>query len=114
MPIRYYLCAHFSHHTVVSAILAGLTFLLAVIRRRGWGRATAKRCGETSPQWTAEGVRLGLTLCLDDSIKLAFVLSDVLLLLPVEVLCLAALGFEVRQRQRGRVLEFKKLERVSK
>ena len=36
-------------------------------------------------------------------------LSDVLLLLPIEVLCLAALGFKVGQRQRGRVLEFKEI-----
>lgn len=95
MPIRYRLCADFCHRTVISALLAGFTVLLAFIRRRRWGRTTAKRRGETSPQRTTESVRLGLTLCLDDSIKLAFVLSDVLLFLPVEVLCLTALGFEV-------------------
>jgi hypothetical protein len=38
------------------------------------------------------------------------VLSDVLLLLPVEVLCLTTLGFKVSQRQRGCVLDFKRYE----
>ena len=78
--------------------MAGFIILLAFTRRRQRRRTTAERRRETSPERTAQGVCLSLTVCLDESVKLGFVLSDVLLLLPVEVLCLTTLGFEVSQR----------------
>lgn len=46
-----------------------------------------------------------MTVRLDESIKLGLMLADVLLLLPIEVLGLAALGLEVGQGKRRRLLE---------
>ena len=69
--------------------------LFTITRGRWRGRAAAERRSNTIPQWAAQGIRLGLTVGLDECIKLGFVFTDVLLLLPVEVLGLAALGLEV-------------------
>lgn len=69
--------------------------LFTITRGWWWGRAAAERRSNASPQWAAQGIRLGLTVCLDESIKLGLMFTDVLLLLPVEVLSLAALGLEV-------------------
>lgn len=106
------LCTDFLRRAVTLALLARFIVLLALARRRGWRRATAKRCRYTRPQRTAHGVRLRLTVCLDQSVKLGLVLPDVLLLFSVEVLRLAALGLEVSQRQRGRVLGDQRVPRV--
>ena len=90
--------------------MSGLTLFdkfiarLVFARRRRRGRTTAKRGRQTRPERTAHGAGLRLTVCLDQGVKLALVLPDVLLLLPVEGLRLATLGFEVCQGQRGRVL----------
>lgn len=96
--ILYPLCTYFSHRTLISALFAVFTTLLAFTWGRRRGRPTAKRRRETTPQRTAQGISLCLTVCLEESVKLGFVLSDVLLLLPVDVLCLTTLGFEVSQR----------------
>ena len=105
--IRYRLCTDIPLRTVGFALLARFVILLAFSRSCGWGRATAERCRDAGPQRTAHGVRLRLTVCFDQSVKLGPVLSDVLLLFPVKGLCLATLGFEVSQRQWGCVLWFK-------
>lgn len=69
--------------------------LITITRGRWRGRAAAERRGNAIPQWAAQGIHLGLTVGLDESIKLGAVFTDVLLLLPVDVLGLAALGLEV-------------------
>jgi len=103
--IRGRLCYRFPPTALSSfALRARFIALIFFARCRRWGRATTKRRRQTRPQRTAHGVRLSLPVCLDQGVKLALVLSDVLLLLPVEGLCLAALGLEVGQGQRNRVL----------
>ena len=106
-PFRSCLCYLFFPPT---ATVSGLTLFdkfiarLVFARRRRRGRTSAERGRQTRPERTAHGVRLSLTVCLDQGVKLALVLSNVLLFLPVEGLRLATLGFEVCQGQRGRVL----------
>lgn len=87
-------------------ILSWTRILFTIARSQWRGRAAAERRCNGSPQWTAQRIRLGLTVCFDESIKLGLMLADVLLLLPVEVLGLAALRLEVGQGERGRMLEF--------
>ena len=87
-------------------ILSLFCILFTIAGSRWRGRSAAERRCNAGPQRTAQSIRLGLTVCLDEGIKLALVFADVLLLLSVEVLGLAALGFEVRQGKRSRMLEF--------
>ena len=106
--IRSCLCYRFSPTAAQSGFaLDARSIALLVFARRRRGRAAAKRRRQTRPERTAHGIRLSLTVCLDQGVKLGLVLPNVLLLLPVEGLCLATLGFEVSQGQRGRVLGFR-------